>query len=480
LGTTAGGTTTGNNVPIIGISIPIFISGTLFIAQNQIFDLVADNSTLASSVIGLFDNSAANGIVERNFIHSLSGASTDNSSIITGINISSSASVYRNNIISMNMPTEEATVYGIYNFSGSSKIYYNTVSITGSHSGVEDACMYLPYYNYEQIRNNIFYNASAGSANHYAAYVENPPVTTDAIDYNDYIGLTTNIGPNTHSVSIDPGFVSAGGTNPIDYTPNADSLQADSLIAIYTDYFDLNRCFPTMGAIDVESKPLMPDTIRGKIQVCPGEPVAYSIDTVAFARTYVWSWPSGWSYISGQGTTQIWVNAGTAGQNGQISVNAKNGCGNGPTKTLNVSVVASIPSFTSPNPVSFCVVNIDTASFFNGDITPERPEYYLFQPGDVSLDLDTATFTDNCCDTDNLEIHWQITFYGGSPSAISGTGQPSSILTAIQLPGVSTTPYADLTHTITYWLVNCNGNESAHIPVQITIKPRPQIDKIPP
>lgn len=148
------------------------------------------------------------------------------------------------------------------------------------------------------------------------------------------------------------------------------------------------------------------------------------------------------------------------------------------------------PVFDTNGPFVFCVQDIDTAAWNllpepQTDIEPDRPEYYLIVPGDTVLDLDTASFQDNCCDPDepmNFVVYWRIDFSDGtSLPPLPGTyitGQPSEYGVDILLPGDGEF-FNDLIHTITYRLEDCNGNLSGPSPpVTITIKPRPNILKI--
>lgn len=139
------------------------------------------------------------------------------------------------------------------------------------------------------------------------------------------------------------------------------------------------------------------------------------------------------------------------------------------------------PTFTMPGTVTECVEKIQTATYNDPtmDITPARPDYYIFvggSPGDTRLDI--SGLTDNCCGTASLTINWRIDFSGGG--SISGTGQLSKYGSDITFPGDSTLPYdTDLVHTITYWVVDCHGNTSPTQTQNIVIKPRPDVKKVP-
>jgi hypothetical protein len=149
------------------------------------------------------------------------------------------------------------------------------------------------------------------------------------------------------------------------------------------------------------------------------------------------------------------------------------------TQTITI-VDNQAPEFIAPLPLSFCVEVLYTAAYWDPtmDIMPDRPEYYLFKAGDTILDLNPATFTDNCPLSCISEIRWRISFFDGTflpalPSLYI-TGQPSDYPTDIQLPGSVT---GDVVHTITFQIVDCNGNVSLPVTINITIKPRPNIIK---
>jgi hypothetical protein len=162
-----------------------------------------------------------------------------------------------------------------------------------------------------------------------------------------------------------------------------------------------------------------------------------------------------------------------------VEVTDANGCTTTDSWTV-TSEDTEPPTFTAPTPFGLCVESIFTANYWDPtmDIEPDRPDYYLFEAGETTLDLNTATFSDNCCTAAELEIHWRIDFNGGIPASITGTGQPSTFGLDIELPGDGTT-FTDLVHTITYWLVDCNGNPSPPETVNITIRPRPDVIKQP-
>jgi hypothetical protein len=145
------------------------------------------------------------------------------------------------------------------------------------------------------------------------------------------------------------------------------------------------------------------------------------------------------------------------------------------------------PMLTPPGPFAFCVERVWSAAMISSElkINPD-PDYYLFRKGSTQLDLDPVAnnFSDNCCATNLLEIHWRIDFTDTpnptppptmlTHTSINGTGQPSAYISDIKLPGDGV-HFTSIVHKITYWLIDCNGNKSEDIVVNITINPRPEM-----
>ncbi|WP_192822854.1 gliding motility-associated C-terminal domain-containing protein [Rufibacter sp. LB8] len=93
-------------------------------------------------------------------------------------------------------------------------------------------------------------------------------------------------------------------------------------------------------AVAIGQAPVLASEIQGAATVCANATgLTYSMAASAAAATYTWSVPAGWSIISGQGGTQITVQAGTT--EGDISVIASNGCGTS-TKVLAVKLNSAV------------------------------------------------------------------------------------------------------------------------------------------
>ncbi|KOH46639.1 hypothetical protein NC99_06160 [Sunxiuqinia dokdonensis] len=152
------------------------------------------------------------------------------------------------------------------------------------------------------------------------------------------------------------------------------------------------------------------------------------------------------------------------------------------------------PEIGNLQAITACVENIWEATFYapTVDITPTRPDWYTFASGDERLDLDLEDLNevgDNCGASSNYTIRWQIDFtptpdpddleapYTMVPqTSISGNGQPSNYSSDIRFYGDGVT-FGNVTHTISYWVRDCAGNESAPQTREIIITPRPNVIK---
>ncbi len=145
------------------------------------------------------------------------------------------------------------------------------------------------------------------------------------------------------------------------------------------------------------------------------------------------------------------------------------------------------PTFKTHGPFEFCVLEIINATYNmmpepDADVHPGRPDWYIIEAGNTELDI--SEMEDNCCDPDEMTIHWEIEFdpVTGQPP-ISGTGQPSEYdpdntgdPQEILLWGAPNN--TAVFHTITYQLVDCNGNISGPVVEEINVLPRPHVIKL--
>ncbi|WP_297085586.1 HYR domain-containing protein [uncultured Draconibacterium sp.] len=170
-----------------------------------------------------------------------------------------------------------------------------------------------------------------------------------------------------------------------------------------------------------------------------------------------------------------------------------------------IEVIDTIPPTFTVEPYENCVDPLHWATYNESNPNPvfnhvnpnmeKYPvDYRTMFAGDTFLDL--TSLEDNCCDSIDMvdRIHWCIAFSdtpdpdNGTPvshDTICGTGQPSMYTDPvtgnpadIYLWGDGVT-FQEVTHTITYWVEDCQNpsNHTEEYTTTIVITPRPQVIK---
>lgn len=150
-------------------------------------------------------------------------------------------------------------------------------------------------------------------------------------------------------------FYNVGGDAYLQWNDDGPSCQ---FTGPAPEYFILNDEPGTLFYYDGESFTLdLPDP-AGPVNgpdggnVCPGQTgIAFSVSPIANASFYGWSFPQGFTIVSGSGTSQVTVNAGQDVINGAVSVLGMNICGVGEQSEPFQVVVNDAPLITA-QPVS--------------------------------------------------------------------------------------------------------------------------------
>jgi hypothetical protein len=263
--------------------------------------------------------------------------------------------------------------------------------------------------------------------------------------------LITNMSCNgviKGSVIITP----SGGVGPYSITPSQVGLEVGSYIFTVTDANNCSVTVPVTIIAEVNAPPVfgtLPVNETVQCDMVPAPAIVTATDdngipTVTFSEVRInGSCPYNYSLI------RTWT--------------VTDDCGLSATYTQTIVVEDTTPpEFTVLNK-DFCVEKIMDAT----GLTTVLPEWYLLKAG--STDLDISGLSDNCTPTANLLLHWQIDFADGT--SLTGVGQPSVYGSDIRFNG---TVNADVTHHITYWLVDQCGNQTVKQSA-IIIHPRPQI-----
>jgi hypothetical protein len=185
---------------------------------------------------------------------------------------------------------------------------------------------------------------------------------------------------------------------------------------------------------------------------------------------------SGWVSIPGANASSYKLPASSAGLfYYRVRADASGAaCSKPYSQVIAIIIVpdTSLPTFSAPpGPFTFCVENIAVANFGLGGSGADnyRPDFYAFRKGDHCFDLNPEFFRDDCESTFGFFIRWEFSTNGLVTT--SGIGQPADH-EYFEIPG---SPSGVVIHNITWWISDCNGNESLPVTRDIIIKPRPQI-----
>jgi len=290
---TAGATTISNNV-IGSLTTPnsIYSYNTVLVAPTQIVNGISCSGTgsciVSNNTIANLTNNTTTGnlyainmngvgsigTVNANLIHSnnITGATT---AMNYGIWCSQGTNTVTNNIVKIgDNNSYEIRAIGDAATATSTSMYHNTVYLGGAPTSLalNSACLYsLGTTNTRDFKNNLLVSARSNNGAtgiHYALNMAENASGTIAVDGNNYFvsgtggklgiyGATESItspqivtANDAASISTNPNFANAGGTNATDYIPTA--MAGVTGTGVTTDYTGTaTRFAPTIGAFVV-------------------------------------------------------------------------------------------------------------------------------------------------------------------------------------------------------------------------------------
>ncbi len=310
---------------------------------------------------------------------------------------------------------------------------------------------------------------------------EDPIYDPDCQDISWTMSGATEVTTSTSGIVPSP-YTYNAGTTTITYT----TIDVANQILICSFEVEvIPNDPPEIACID-------PDPIVAETDQCSAE-LNIDLPTINAGSNIAWEWEmTGATEDSGTGEISPNPYTFNVGET-QIKWTATNLAGTA-TCTQTITVTDNQPPTFTAAPFEDCVENLFHAIYTgdddNLDYGPDYPnaDYYLFYISNPKLDINLSTYSDNCCDeNDDYTIRWEIDFDGDDPSEpnISGTGQPSTykdLVTDSPLEiylwgdGVNFQPRV---HKITYWIKDCNDQESDPVETTITVNPRPKIEKVP-
>lgn len=166
-------------------------------------------------------------------------------------------------------------------------------------------------------------------------------------------------------------FQAAGNGSPLTWFDDGPSCQYTGPPPVW---FVLNDSPVSQFYFDGHVHTISPPAPAGVITgppggvVCDGEAgVVFSVDTIAGAEAYQWSFPAGFTIVSGSGTPTVAVNTTPGAFSGNVTVFGENGCGNGGVSpsfevTLHTGPVLTAQPVSPPSVIS----GTGTATFTAG------------------------------------------------------------------------------------------------------------------
>jgi len=178
-----------------------------------------------------------------------------------------------------------------------------------------------------------------------------PVITGNAnpcINSGNYSYSTDNGMTNYQWTASPAGLITSGsGTNTIFVTWVAAGSQWVSVN--YSTPAGCTGFAPTVFNVNPTGIPDPAGTINGLATVCAGASgIAYSVNPIPNALTYIWNLPPGATIASGSGTPYITVNFPVNAVSGYMSVMGVNGCGGGPPSPAFSITVSSVPGAAGP------------------------------------------------------------------------------------------------------------------------------------
>lgn len=166
-------------------------------------------------------------------------------------------------------------------------------------------------------------------------------------------GVSYSVAPVTGALAyawtVPTGATIVSGANTNSITVNFSANAVSGQISVSGNNLCGNGASSSLG-VNITPVPASAGTITGPAAVCIGDAgVVYTVPPVLNAIAYTWTVPTGVTVTSGANTNSITVTFGSSAVAGPVSVYGTNGCGNGGSSTLSVTVnaIPPTPSITS-------------------------------------------------------------------------------------------------------------------------------------
>lgn len=197
------------------------------------------------------------------------------------------------------------------------------------------------------------------------------------LEWEKSIGGTQQDVAHSIQQTSDGGFIIAGTSYSSDGDVTANRGQSDAWVV------KLGVC--TLNTPDI------PGTITGNTAPCTGTPIAFSIEPVNEATGYTWTFPAGWTIVSGQGTAAITV---LPGNPGEISVVAYNSCKKSGEKKLSVTPTnPTAPQITVRSDANNICQGVEVV--FTADVVGAITPIYQWKKNGINVGANASIYPDN-------------------------------------------------------------------------------------
>ncbi|MEI8005022.1 MAG: T9SS type A sorting domain-containing protein [Bacteroidota bacterium] len=246
-----------------------------------------------------------------------------------------------------------------------------------------------------------------------------------------YFDYYTQAGQTNYTWVISSGGTIAYGAGTYHVTVTWTGSGAQTISVNYSTGAGCAAANPTVLNVTVNPVPAAPGNITGPGSVCAGATgISYSVGTVAYATSYVWTLPTGATIASGAGTNSITVNFGSA-VSGNILVAANNVCGNGPNSPSFPVTVNLVPGTAGAITGQAAVCQGDNSSYYITAVPTATGYTWSLPPGATITSGDNTTF---------IEVNFGATASSGNISVVptnacgNGTASPNFAVTVAVTP----------------------------------------------
>lgn len=215
----------------------------------------------------------------------------------------------------------------------------DSVELNGGENMTTYAWFKLVTGSWVQVGDSQYYTVN--DSGYYSCVVNGNYCTLmDTIHFSFYPDATVDLGPDT--TICEGTFTTFDAGSFVSYLWNTGSTSPTLTTGTGGNYWvrviNNNDCIARDTVmLYIDSLPMQPSIVYGEDTVCQGQQdVYYFVDSIHFAQTYLWSLPPGSSGASD--TAELTIDYSNSASSGEIHVYGQNYCGDGPEKTLLITV----------------------------------------------------------------------------------------------------------------------------------------------